>query len=135
MHETLRGKDCTCTQIITAHQLLPLSHLFTQELGLAETWTHVLCRNVPYTLYMKIVGWKSLRNTAVCVVVCERRLGQYLEPNTHNSSQLQSVFSIKFSQPISACSFHIGGRLSGEPQHDRKVLLQRYTGPYLIPFQ
>lgn len=29
-----------CSQIITAHQLLPLSHLFTQQLGLVETWRH-----------------------------------------------------------------------------------------------
>lgn len=55
---------------------------------------------------------------------------EYAQFITTSKSVLDKVFTTDIS-----VQFSFGGRLSGEPQHDRKVLLQRYTGPYLIPFQ
>lgn len=62
------GKRLQCTQIITAHQPLPLSHLFTQQLGLAELWLHRQTRTHTHThfqihtsLYSRTVGESSER--------------------------------------------------------------------------
>ncbi len=109
-----QGKRLHCTQIITAHQLLPLSHLFTQQLCLAEMRKHSQTRTHTYrniSHYASGLQGRNDRETLLfeegCAAVCEHWVGQFLQLNIHNSSSRQSVFVRKFSHVVSGCSFHL----------------------------
>lgn len=108
-----RGERVHCTQIITAHQMLPLSRLFTQQLCWAGTWMYrEACTHRLMETYLiihqdggqELIG-KRCFFSMICCLGRDMLLFASAEWVTaHTSKLLQSLFSIMFSQPTSVCS-------------------------------
>lgn len=133
VHETLRGKDCTahkslllisCCHSATylLNSLAWLRHGQTDTHTLTETnlITHQDCRE-------EIIEKHCCLGRDVLEFVSSEWVNTWSWIYTiHHNFKVCSDISVQFS---------FRRRLPSVPQHDRKVLLQRYTGPYPIPLQ
>lgn len=137
VHETLGGGNWL--QIMTAHQLLPFSYLFTQQLGLAGMWIdrHTLTETclIIHQDCAEENDWETLLFVGGCVVVLCPLSGSIPQAdNTQFIITSKCVLNEVFTADISE-QFSFRRELSSEPRHDRKVLLQRYAGPSPIALQ
>lgn len=100
-----------CSSVAATQPLIYSTALFGRDVDTqsdTHTYTHThLQKHI--SLCIRMVGRKLLRNTVVWGgMCCCFWVGQCLQINTHNSSWLKSVFSIKFSHLIPVYSFDIG---------------------------
>lgn len=123
-------KRLACTQIITAHHLLPLSHLFTQQLDLAEVFLY----DHTHTYNSLYIGL-SVRNCfpMICcsekrnIVVRQQCVGQCLELNMQSfiiTSKCVAPKSLyNWSQFVDfICKTPV------KPRHDRKSCFSKTQG-------